>query len=180
MKKLLILLFCLFSLSLLLAVASLVGLLGYKDKGYDWEWLGFPLLDSGVQIARTTDTHQLLLRKLYPLKSLEVSVYTTMNNKLLLHISRFEPCEGVMEGQLQLNNQQSKAIRFHCANKEEWTFSVVTVHLEKAVVVFDSDLLAINFAEWNLADIQKDQFKQLHSDYYNQIGDPSKYQWSRD
>ncbi|MFA0698027.1 hypothetical protein AB4585_25310, partial [Vibrio sp. 10N.222.49.C9] len=86
------------------ALGSLYGLLIVKDRGYDWQWLGFPLLDSGVQIARTKDTHQLLLRKLYPLHAMEVSAYTTMDNNMVLQLTIFTSCDNDVEAQLAVNH----------------------------------------------------------------------------
>ncbi|MPW37990.1 hypothetical protein [Vibrio sp. B1Z05] len=180
MKKLFILVVLLFSICSLVAFASLFGLLTYKDKGYDWQWLGFPLINSGVQIARTSDTHQLLLRKVYLFPSTEVSVYTTMNNKLVLHLARFQTCSDSKQGQLQLNQKPVQTVTFNCKGSNEMIFSVVTSHLNSAIIDFDGQKLSIDFAEWNIADIKKDQFKQLHSQYFEQLGQPSEYQWSRD
>ncbi|OBT17462.1 hypothetical protein A9264_01495 [Vibrio sp. UCD-FRSSP16_10] len=183
MKKLLILTFCLLSIFLVTAFASLFGLLTYKDRGYDWQWLGFPIIDSGVQIARTTDTHQLLLRKLYIPQSLEISVYTTMNNKLLLRFSYFDSCHSADEpivAKLKINQRPADDVTFDCDNTNIYSYRAVVNHLDKATIYINNSNLTVNFDEWNIAEIQKDQFKQLHSDYFKQLGEPSKYQWSRD
>ncbi|GAD80612.1 hypothetical protein VEZ01S_38_00010 [Vibrio ezurae NBRC 102218] len=155
-------------------------LLSYQSKGYDWQWLSFPFIDGGVQVTRTSDTHQLLLRKVYFFHSAEVSVYTTMDNKLVLHLSRFQACSGPNQTQIQLNQLPPQKVTFSCENNNQLSFSTVTTHLNKMIVNFEESELTINFADWNISDIKKDQFKQLHPHYFERLGQPSKYQWSRD
>lgn len=180
MKKLFILIACVTSLALLCALGSLYGLLIYKDRGYDWQWLGFPLLDSGVQIARTKDTHQLLLRKLYPWQSMEVSVYTTMNNSIVLQLTVFTSCDNDVEARLKLDDENEKVINLQCVESNELSYLSTEHTLEQAIIEFNGSSTKIDFTQWNLAELKKDQFKQLHPGYFERLGETPEFQWSRD
>lgn len=180
MKKLLILFLCILSLSLFTLFGSVFGLLAYKDSGYDWEWLTLPFVDSGVQITRTRDTHQLLLRKLYPMQSIEVSVYTTMDNKLVLQLTNFSSCRGDASGHLKINKSDSQTVTFSCDKQEQLRYSRILRHLSRAELEINGKTLVIDFSDWNIADLQKDQFKQLHPEYFKRLGENPEYQWARD
>ncbi|GEA52458.1 hypothetical protein VIN01S_32620 [Vibrio inusitatus NBRC 102082] len=165
---------------LISALASLYGLLIYKDRGYDWQWLGFPLLDSGVQIARTKDTHQLLLRKLYPLHSLEVSAYTTMDNNMVLQLTAFTSCDSDVEARLALNDDIERTITLKCTKSTELRYLSIERSLERVTIELNNHVMKIDFAPWNVAELKKDQFKQLHPEYFERLGETTEFQWSRD
>lgn len=180
MKKLLILLFCLLSVSLFSLFGSVFGLLKYQSSGYDWEWLGLPFIGSGVQVARTKDTHQLLLRKLYLPSLMEVSVYTTMDNKLVLQVTLFQDCKANLAANLKFNKGEAQSIELTCDEKGALRYSKVVRHLNSINLAIDGTISNIDFSEWNLSELQKDQFKQLHPEYFQRLGEGPKYQWSRD
>lgn len=180
MKKLFVFVCCMVCIALVSALGSLYGLLIYKDRGYDWQWLGFPLLDSGVQITRTKDTHQLLLRKLYPLRSLEVSVYTTMDNSIVLQVTSYTPCNSDAKARLVLNGKIEKTVNLTCTNSKELKHLSVVHTLKQADFEFNGHLTKIDFAQWNVDDLEKDQFKQLHPEYFKRLGETTEFQWSRD
>ncbi|GAB7218624.1 hypothetical protein [Vibrio comitans] len=180
MKKLFILIACMISIALLSALGSLYGLLIYKDRGYDWQWLGFPLLDSGVQITRTKDTHQLLLRKLYPLRSMEVSAYTTMDNSMVLQLTVFTSCDSDVEARLTLNDDKETTIKLQCAGSTELRYLSTEHTLEQATIELNGSFTEIDFTPWNIAELQKDQFKQLHPEYFKRLGETTEFKWSRD
>ncbi|PMM08455.1 hypothetical protein BCT61_01100 [Vibrio breoganii] len=162
------------------ALGSLYGLLIVKDRGYDWQWLGFPLLDSGVQIARTKDTHQLLLRKLYPLHSMEVSAYTTMDNNMVLQLTIFTSCDNDVEAQLAVNHDIERTITLTCTDSNELRYLSTEHSLEQANIKLNGRSTKIDFTPWNIAELKKDQFKQLHPAYFERLGESPEFQWSRD
>ncbi|GAM64615.1 hypothetical protein JCM19232_1285 [Vibrio ishigakensis] len=53
-------------------------------------------------------------------------------------------------------------------------------HLSSAELEINGKTLVIDFSDWNIADLQKDQFKQLHPEYFKRLGENPKYQWARD
>lgn len=180
MKKLLILLYCLLSISLFSLFGSVFGLLKYQSSGYDWEWLGLPFIGSGVQVARTQDTHQLLLRKLYLPSLMEVSVYTTMDNKLVLQVTRSQDCKTHLTAKLKLNKGEAEPVELTCNEEGVLRYSKVIRHLNTLDLAIDGATFNIDFSEWNISELQKDQFKQLHPEYFKRLGEAPKYQWSRD
>lgn len=180
MKKLLILTLSLLSLALFMLFGSVFGLLVYKSNGYDWEWLGLPFIDSGVQIARTRDTHQLLLRKLYLIDSMEVSVYTTMDNKLVLQLTDLGSCNSDASAHLKIDELESVPVTFNCDEQHQLRYSKIVRRLSRAQLNMNGSALEIDFSSWNIADLQKDQFKQLHPEYFKRLGEDVEYPWSRD
>ncbi len=180
-------------LILLLFLAAIVGAVAWKalpqlqfeqrDMDWQWNWSYYHQFSNGIQQARTQDTKQLLLRRVYLEESLAIYVMTTLDNKFEIDVVKEESCkpDSSIWAMVSINNEPASHVPMVCDSSGETYFhrhvrpKLVSLEfgVEKAVINED-------FKQWPIDDIKVDQFKQQHSSFFEKQGEKVEHQWLRD
>ncbi|RQW64503.1 hypothetical protein [Vibrio viridaestus] len=177
---------------ILLFSLCLIAILGYKVYGYyadlhylpmDMTWKskqsGFS--DSRFQISRTADTHQLVLRQVNRNSNTALYVSTTLNNHFDVFISIQADCDKDKIYPAQINKPSLRYIQFHCdANGHKLSFRYAWKKAQPFVINIADKKIDFVPGEWDLALLKKDQFMQLHSNFFRGKSDQIVYDWRRD
>ncbi|MDW6091881.1 hypothetical protein SBX64_04885 [Vibrio rhizosphaerae] len=155
-------------------------LLTYQNKDMDWEWYDF----GGVQVTRTTDTHQLLFRRVYPFQQAVIFTSLTLDNRFDLFTVFNHPCSPDHPYTVTVSSgkepQQQALI---CDdNGRELSFRLVMTIPHPLTITFGQQSITFQPRHWALAFLKKDQFIQKNKHYFctKKHFDACEYEWSRD
>ncbi|MDN3702671.1 threonine transporter RhtB [Vibrio artabrorum] len=160
--------------------------LHFVEKGLDWSWLWEYYLpfSNGLQVTRTQDTKQLLLRRVYLEENIVIFVLTTFDNKLEVDIVNKETCEPKSNKSIfiSFNHQPISHSFMTCESSgESYIYRAINKRLKSVEFSFNNHNFREDFTQWPISKLKADQFKQQHSNFFEkQRGASGSYQWLRD
>lgn len=157
--------------------------LNYARKELNWGWYQYQPLGHGIQIARTSDTHQLILRTVDRRHHISMFVSTTLTNRFDVLFFIEQSCQPDTKYAVALTeNGSTKSIVSFLCNEAGDTLSFR--HAWKKLPAINLEWKGKSFAfpldRWDVAVLKKDQFMQLHPEFFRKNGEPYPYEWSRD
>ncbi|CAM3544363.1 hypothetical protein VA7868_03024 [Vibrio aerogenes CECT 7868] len=177
-------------LSLLMAVVLFAGTffvwqyeadLHYLNQQMAWKVTHFYPFNSQMQIARTHDTNQLVLRKVDRKNHMAVFVSTTINNRFDILFLIEQACTSGQAYPAIMNTPQSERVSFQC-DPERGVLSFRRVWKKPVSFRMIVNHQIVNFqpSEWDFPLLKKDQFMQLHAGFYQRQNVANVYEWRRD
>jgi hypothetical protein len=157
--------------------------LQYLNRDLDWKWYKYHLMGHGIQTARTSHSHQLLLRSIDQKNHSALFVNTTLENKFAVVVLVEKQCEKQKSyaASLETNHAQPKTIHFICDDSgNALFFRQVWKKPLGLKITLGASTIEQDLTTWDLDVLKKDQFMQLHSEFFNKIGKKYPYKWSRD
>jgi hypothetical protein len=175
-----------FLLLLLLIISALFlisrYLLTFLNKEMDWQWYD-NTTPHGIQVTRTTDTHQLLFRKVYPLEQAVIFTSLTLDNKYNLFTIFKSSCDPQKTYTATVTEQQNQnTFPLTCMDGKELSFRQVMLKVHPLTINFENKSLTYTPKNWPLNFLKKDQFIQKHKHYFctKKHFQACEYEWSRD
>ncbi|MDW6002996.1 hypothetical protein [Vibrio mangrovi] len=155
-------------------------LLTWLNKEMDWEWYDI----GGVQVTRTTDTHQLLFRKVYPFQQAVIFTSLTLDNRFDLFTIFKQSCTPQQSYTATVNDdKEQKQFPLICnENGHELSFRQVISSPPPLTITFNHRSVNFQPSHWALTFLKKDQFIQQNKHYFctKKHFDACEYEWSRD
>jgi hypothetical protein len=149
-----------------------------------WRWQHYWPLDNNKQIARTTDTHQLIMRQVDLSRRVAVFVATTLDSKLDVIVMHQQDCEpgARIDGKLKIKPMTSTSlIQLHCdASGNAMIYRQVWKTLPDIELSFNELSIPLDLSEWNIDELKKDEFMQRHPQFSQRVNADNHYPWSRD
>ncbi|SIO94207.1 hypothetical protein [Vibrio spartinae] len=155
-------------------------LLTFQNKEMDWEWYDI----GGVQVTRTTDTHQLLFRRVYPFQQAVIFTSLTLDNRFDLFTIFNHSCTPDQTYTVTVKRDkgpQQQPLICH-ENGRELSFRLVMTRPHPLSITFAQQSITFQPRNWALAFLKKDQFIQKNKHYFctKKHFDACQYEWSRD
>lgn len=159
--------------------------LAYAPRGIDWHWHWsyFQPFANGIQVTRTQDTKQLVLRRVYLNDALVVYLSTTIDNKFEIDVVKEGACEASAQQWVTaaVNNQSLSHIPMVCEKSGQSSiFRYVTPRPQTLEFGIDETFITEAFVDWPIKDIKVDQFQQQHPEFFKKQGAQVPHQWLRD
>lgn len=128
-------------------------LLTYQNKEMDWEWYDI----GGVQVTRTTDTHQLLFRRVYPFQQAVIFTSLTLDNRFDLFTIFRHSCSPDQAYHVIVNSDKGSTQQpLICdENGRELSFRLVMATPHPLTMTFDRQSVTFQPSHWALAFLKK-------------------------
>ncbi|MGF1907134.1 MULTISPECIES: hypothetical protein [Aliivibrio] len=159
--------------------------LNYFPRNIDWSWSWsyYEPLSNGLQVGRTKDTKQLILRRVNRANNTSIYVDTTYTNTfevVVIHEAVCQP-KSRIKATLQIGDLTPETTSLICNDDgTRYLFRQVWRKLSNLYLKSKDFSLSEDFSNWPLGDLKKDQFMQLHPTYFRDKGEADVYEWSRD
>ena len=153
-----------------------------RDLDWRWDWYYFEPFSNGIQATRTHDTKQLLQRRVYLKESLAIYVSTTIHNQYELDIVYRKPCKIDYPEKLEIhvNEQVIDQSGMKCEKSQQSTIVRKVAPILKTLSInINGKYINENFDHWPLSDLRSDQFKHIHSRFFNSFEKSENHQWLR-
>lgn len=155
--------------------------LNFINKGYDWHWKDNYFMSHGIQLTRTNDTHQLILRKVDRDSQSSIFLSTTIDNKFdVVFVIKYK-CKNNIDYFGYLENSSKERIQFQCNQDDD---TLYFRHAWKKLSSFNFSILnrkiIFNKDDFDLSLLKKDQFMQLHPRFFKDKNVDDLYEWRRD
>ncbi|ASA56263.1 hypothetical protein BSQ33_11530 [Vibrio gazogenes] len=155
-------------------------LLTFQNKEMDWEWYDI----GGVQVTRTSDTHQLLFRRVYPFQQAVLFTSLTLDNRFDLFTIFQRSCTPDQTYTVTVHRDKGpQQYPLICdENGSELSFRLVMTTPQPLSITFNQQSITFQPRNWALAFLKKDQFIQKNKHYFctKKHFDACEYEWSRD
>ncbi|PMS98797.1 threonine transporter RhtB [Vibrio parahaemolyticus] len=154
-----------------------------RGMEWGWHWAHFEPFSNGIQKARTHDTKQFLLRRVYLGDAIVVFVSTTLDNKFEIDVVQEKTCKpnATTWASVSVNRQRMAHVPMVCDSVgQSYFYRYIGKHLDSLEFGVDESFITEDFAHWPIADIKVDQFKQQNAKFFEQRGEKVEHQWLRD
>ena len=181
------------AIALLSLIALFLGIIYWKTvpqlnfaergMGWEWQWSYFEPFSNGIQVTRTQDTRQLLLRRVYLKESVVVFFGTTLDNKFEFDVVNQDNCvpESHKWISVSVNSLPISEASMVCeASGKSYIYRFVANKLSSVEFRIGDDFIREDFSQWPVSEIKTDQFKQQHSAFFNKQTGSNEHQWLRD
>ncbi|WP_223159444.1 hypothetical protein [Vibrio sp. Y2-5] len=175
-----------------LGLAS-VGYLGYYSyqaltfgsEELNWMWVESPLLrydTTATQSTRTSDTKQLIYRKVDLKQQLAVSLNTTNNRYFMFTFIKSMHCDEQTKYSVSLyvNNQTPDKAQFTCLTPDTAIFRIARPYFEQLILRGNDLKFELDINQWDFNSLKKDDYMQHNYKFFRQHSSEPIEQWSRD
>ena len=182
-----------FTIILIAFIAILLGTMAWKmtpqqeflSRGMQWKWHWeyFIPFSNGIQVTRTKDTRQLLLRRVYLEESVAVFLGTTLDNKLEIDILAEDHCtKGDIKWiALSVNHNKRSHRPMECETSgESYLYRYIASNISSIEIGINEFYIREDFNNWPAHELKADQFRQQHSTFFRNQEGHNDERWLRD
>jgi hypothetical protein len=161
--------------------------LAFLNSELTWRWQHYWQLDNDKQLARTQDTHQLIMRQVDLKHKLVVFVATTLDSKfdvVVMHENRCKPGESI-KANLTIDQSETAAhdsqIELFCNESGNAAmYRQVWKKLPDIEIKSSEFSIDLNLSDWDIDELKKDEFLQRHPQFSKRVNADNHYPWARD
>ncbi|GEM74534.1 hypothetical protein [Vibrio sagamiensis] len=154
-----------------------------REMEWNWHWEYFLPFSNGIQVTRTKDTKQLLLRRVYLEESVVIFLGTTLDNKFEVDVLSKEHCtKGDIKWiSVSVNHRKISHRPMECeASEESYLYRYISSNIKSIEVGINEFYLRETFSNWPVHELKSDQFRQQHSRFFKSKDGHNNERWLRD
>jgi hypothetical protein len=161
--------------------------LTFLNSELTWRWQHYWQFDNDKQLARTQDTHQLIMRQVDLKHKRAVFVATTLDSKFDVVVMHEKPCKPGESIKASLTIEPSETVahdsQIELVCNESGNAAMYRQAWKKLPdieIKFTGFSIDLNLSDWNIDELKKDEFLQRHPQFSKRVNADNNYPWARD
>ncbi len=157
----------------------------FVNNGLSWLWVNDPMIrydTTAIQSARAKNSKQLVYRRVYLDQQLAVSLNTTNNHYFSFTFVKSMQCNESTPYQatVTVNDESPNSVNFSCLSPDAAIFRIAEPKFHQLQVTGKDLHFELKRDEWDFNGLKKDDYMQLHYQFFRKHSSETVYPWDRD